>query len=76
MPKRRRIRGSFTPRRLKERDGLIPAAGVLICDLSTLSKELEKMAVCSKCRKGTLQLKMDALRMGFASKLVIQCSNV
>ena len=76
MPKRRRDRGSYVFKRFKERDGLIPAAGFLISDLSVLSKELEKMAVCSKCRKGTLQLKMDALRMGFASKLVIQCSNV
>ena len=59
----------------QEISGLITAAGILIADLSLLSEQLEKMAVCSKCRKGTLQLKMDSLGMGFASKLVLQCSN-
>ena len=75
MTKRRRASGTFRPIQLKERNGLIPAEGSLISDLSLLSKELGTMAVCKKCLKGTLQLKMDVLRMGFASKLVLQCSN-
>ena len=69
MTKRRRASGTFRPIQLKA------AEGSLISDLSLLSKELGTMAVCKKCLKGTLQLKMDVLRMGFASKLVLQCSN-
>jgi hypothetical protein len=31
--------------------------------------------VCHKCRKGSLRLKIHEKRMGFASKLLLECSN-
>ena len=76
MPKRRRQPNKFVPQWIKQRDGLSPVNGFCLVDLGLLSSELETMAVCGKCLKGTLHLKMDGKRrLGFASKLVIECSN-
>ena len=76
MPKKLRRPNTFVPALMKQRDGLSPVEGFCLVDLGLLSSELETMAVCGKCLKGPLHLKMDGkMSLGFASKLVIECSN-
>ena len=75
MPKKRHRPNLVVPRRIKQRDGFSPVEGFCIVDLALLSNELQTMAVCGRCKKGTLHLKMnEKMRLGFASKLVIECS--
>ena len=76
MPKRRR-RAMMVPRRCKQRAGFAPAEGFCIVDMSLLAVEFETMAVCGRCKKGTLRLNMSETKQGFefAAKLLIECSN-
>jgi hypothetical protein len=37
---------------------------------------LETAAVCAKCKKASLRLKLNERRMGFVAGLVMECSNV
>ena len=40
----------------KQRAGFVPAEGFCIVDMSLLAVEFERMAVCGRCKKGTLRL--------------------
>jgi hypothetical protein len=57
------------PKQSNEWDGFHSVEGYALVDLCLFSSSLEKTAVCHKCRKGSLRLKIHEKRMGFESKL-------
>ena len=76
MPKKHGRPNVVVPCQGKERDGYSPAYGFGIVDWSLLSALLETYAVCPKCKNWHLRLKIDTKNQGFASKLLLECSNV
>ena len=71
----RHPRNRVPPRPRPERDGFVAPEGFGLVDLSYLAAQLEPVALCAKCTKGHLRLKIGVNRMGFAIPLLFECTN-
>ena len=45
----------------------------VLLDLSLLSGALQQAAVCARCKRGSLVLKIGERRFGYACKLLLEC---